>query len=133
MRIEVQEIDPDDWSGCGNTLPRPQFRRVVVEDGHTPEVRQHLRELRARGVNVGHVLGDELNLRPGDTKRGAPPGFTHPSLCGARTKGGHPCRAMKVAGRKRCRWHGGLSTGPRTPDGKAKCARNLPWARKPRW
>ena len=36
-----------------------------------------------------------------------------------------------ASGRKRCKWHGGLSTGPHTPVGKARCARNLPRARKP--
>lgn len=36
--------------------------------------------------------------------------------CGARTRAGHPCGryAMKNG---RCRMHGGLSTGPRTPKG----------------
>ena len=131
-RIEVQEVEPDDWSGCSNELPRLRFRRIVVEDGHTPEVRQHLRELRARGVAVGLLLGDELDRQPHDTKRGVPAGFTHKALCGAKTKAGHPCRALKVPGRKRCRWHGGLASGPRTPEGKARCTANLPWARNRR-
>src|SRR6516165_6862108 len=30
------------------------------------------------------------------------------------------CRNWAVRGRKRCRLHGGLSTGPKTPDGKAR-------------
>ena len=68
----------------------------------------------------------KLDRQPGDTKRGIPAGFTHPALCGARTKAGHPCRALKVKGRKRCKWHGGLSTGPRTAEGKARCTANLP-------
>lgn len=139
-RTEVQEIGPDDWTGCGEELPRLRFRRVVVEDGHTtaqrtairnlrtladkyPEARAALNDLNTKGRNL--INGDELDPLPGDTKRGIPPGFTHPGLCGAKTKAGHPCRAMKVPGRKRCRWHGGLSTGPRTAEGKAKCARNL--------
>jgi len=25
-----------------------------------------------------------------------------------------------VPGKKRCRWHGGLSTGPKTPEGRAR-------------
>jgi hypothetical protein len=50
--------------------------------------------------------------------------------CCARTKAGTPCKTKAVPGRKRCRWHGGLSTGPRTPEGKAKVARNLPSQRK---
>lgn len=46
--------------------------------------------------------------------------------CGARTRSGNPCQAKKVAGRKRCKFHGGLSTGPKTDAGKAAVARNLP-------
>lgn len=48
--------------------------------------------------------------------------------CGARTRTGHPCRALvhwpkgATEGRKRCRMHGGLSTGPRTPEGRAAIA-----------
>jgi hypothetical protein len=30
--------------------------------------------------------------------------------------------ARLIANNRRCRMHGGLSTGPRTPEGKAKCA-----------
>ncbi len=47
--------------------------------------------------------------------------------CGARRRrDGKPCEAKSVPGKRRCRWHGGMSTGPRTPEGKAKVARNLP-------
>jgi hypothetical protein len=45
--------------------------------------------------------------------------------CGARCRDGHPCQATPVwfrgapaARNGRCRMHGGLSTGPRTPEGK---------------
>jgi hypothetical protein len=37
--------------------------------------------------------------------------------CGARTRTGAPCKAPAVAGGKRCRMHGGASTGPRTAKG----------------
>lgn len=44
--------------------------------------------------------------------------------CGARarSRGGLPCRAPVVAGRTRCKLHGGKSTGPRTPEGQRRCA-----------
>lgn len=38
-------------------------------------------------------------------------------LCGARTRAGGSCRAKVVEGKRRCRMHGGLSTGPKTPEG----------------
>jgi hypothetical protein len=41
-------------------------------------------------------------------------------MCGAKTRAGHPCRRSIIPGRKRCRNHGGLSTGPRTAEGKAR-------------
>lgn len=45
---------------------------------------------------------------------------------GKRRRDGKPCEALSVPGRRRCRWHGGMSTGPKTPEGKAKVMRNLP-------
>lgn len=47
--------------------------------------------------------------------------------CGARCRDGHACRAAVVIGsdgwaRRRCRLHGGLSTGPKTTKGRAAIA-----------
>ena len=39
--------------------------------------------------------------------------------CGARTRGGSPCRNMSMKN-GRCRMHGGASTGPKTADGLAR-------------
>lgn len=48
-------------------------------------------------------------------------------LCGARRRSdGKPCMARSVPGKRRCKYHGGLSTGPRTFAGKATCTLNLP-------
>ena len=56
-------------------------------------------------------------------RRKKPPRRRSRSLpCGARTRKGTPCRMMREPGRSRCRLHGGLSTGPRTPEGKARIA-----------
>ena len=41
--------------------------------------------------------------------------------CLAKTKSGGLCQKHPIAGKTRCRLHGGLSTGPRTPEGKAAC------------
>lgn len=52
-------------------------------------------------------------------------------FCGARTKRtGEPCKQRAIYSNGRCKFHGGLSTGPRTPEGKAKCALNLPHKHK---
>lgn len=42
--------------------------------------------------------------------------------CGAIKKTGEPCKAPVVPGRRRCKFHGGLSTGPRTPEGRQAVA-----------
>jgi hypothetical protein len=40
--------------------------------------------------------------------------------CGARTRKGAPCRAKALPGKTRCKFHGGASTGPRTPEGRER-------------
>ena len=42
--------------------------------------------------------------------------------CLAKTRRGTPCQNPVVTDRNRCRMHGGKSTGPRTPEGKARVA-----------
>jgi hypothetical protein len=49
--------------------------------------------------------------------------------CGARTRTGRPCKRLPVPGGKRCPNHGGRSTGPRTPEGRARIAA----AQRERW
>lgn len=47
-------------------------------------------------------------------------------ICGARRhRDGQPCQARSEPGKRRCRFHGGRSTGPRTVDGKARALANL--------
>ena len=49
--------------------------------------------------------------------------------CEARTRRGTPCHMVVVPGKVRCRLHGGLSTGPKTAEGKARIAE----AQRKRW
>nr|WP_317853180.1 HGGxSTG domain-containing protein [Ruegeria sp. WL0004] len=49
--------------------------------------------------------------------------------CGAKTRQGQPCRSKSEPGRDRCRFHGGLSTGPKTEAGRAKISAT----QKARW
>lgn len=47
-------------------------------------------------------------------------------VCGARRhRDGQPCRTLSEPGKRRCKWHGGASTGPRTAAGKARSLANL--------
>lgn len=64
------------------------------------------------------LAGDGSSLRQKDRPR-----------CGARTRKGAPCLVRVEPGKRRCRFHGGLSTGPRTAEGKARIAA----AQRRRW
>ncbi|MDB4930089.1 MAG: hypothetical protein JWM10_2573 [Myxococcaceae bacterium] len=51
----------------------------------------------------------------------APPAPRYaPPQCGARCRDGHACKAPALLWKRRCRMHGGGSTGARTPEGRAK-------------
>jgi hypothetical protein len=50
-------------------------------------------------------------------------------VCGAKTRAGRPCRMRVEFGKARCRFHGGLSTGPKTEAGRARIAE----AQRRRW
>jgi len=49
--------------------------------------------------------------------------------CGARNRQGNPCSVKVEPGKRRCRFHGGLSTGPKTEAGRAAIAA----AQRRRW
>ena len=47
-------------------------------------------------------------------------------VCGAkRRRDGQPCQGLSVPGKRRCKWHGGASTGPKTDEGRARSMANL--------
>ena len=52
-------------------------------------------------------------------------------ICGARTRKGGACLNKSEAGKQRCKFHGGKSTGPKTAEGKARIAeaQRLRWAK----
>ncbi len=47
--------------------------------------------------------------------------LTFPSSCKAKTRACQPCKNRPIPGKMRCRLHGGLSTGPKTAEGRARC------------
>lgn len=49
--------------------------------------------------------------------------------CGAQTRKGTPCRCKPLPGKRRCKFHGGASTGPKTPEGRERIAE----AQRRRW
>ena len=52
--------------------------------------------------------------------------------CAARTRAGTPCKRCGDAPGTRCRLHGGASTGPTSPEGRARIA-EAQRARRARW
>jgi hypothetical protein len=50
-------------------------------------------------------------------------------MCGARNRQGNPCSVRVELGKRRYRFHGGLSTGPKTAAGRARIAE----AQRRRW
>jgi hypothetical protein len=59
------------------------------------------------------------------TRRGLDDDYdgSDPRLCNVRTLSGRPCRALKVPGGTHCVTHGGLPTGPKTPQWREGRAR----------
>ena len=47
---------------------------------------------------------------------------TKPRRCGAKTRSGTPCAKYAITGKRRCRLHGGASSGPKTAEGRARIA-----------
>ncbi|WP_082549965.1 helix-turn-helix domain-containing protein [Mesorhizobium sp. Root157] len=45
--------------------------------------------------------------------------------CEARTRKGTPCRALALPGKQRCKFHGGMSTGPNSDAGKERIRQAL--------
>jgi hypothetical protein len=77
----------------------------------------------------GDAVGPpETSSRVGSLKNGNPPGrFSDARRCGAKARRtGLPCRAPACRGKRRCRMHGGTSSGPRTAAG-------LERSRRARW
>jgi hypothetical protein len=58
-----------------------------------------------------HVMGFDMN--------------SIKKMCGAKTRQGTPCKNTRLYKNGRCKNHGGLSTGPRTEEGKARALENL--------
>lgn len=52
-------------------------------------------------------------------------------ICGARTRAGTPCQSRTLYRSGRCKNHGGMSTGPKSAEGKARVGQNARKKTKP--
>jgi len=112
-RLEIEQIKAMRlrWRVCPATAMRhPDFKKVC--DECTGAVCALMRE---KGLD-----DDGLPLPSKDRPQ-----------CGARARSGAPCKQKVIPGNRRCKYHGGLSTGPKTDAGKAKiaAAQRLRWQR----
>jgi hypothetical protein len=85
--------------------------------------RKHLQkyQLDARGLLEGNPIHPEFDPIPIPPY---PPEF-HKLRCGAKTKRTEqPCKQKTLYANGRCKFHGGMSTGPRTTEGKRRSALN---------
>jgi len=89
----------------------------------TPELRKLYREHHERHHRIFEEWGESGYQYP-------PPNYPpYPDelrsiACGARTRAGTPCKLTSIYINGRCKFHGGLSTGPRTQKGKKRSAAN---------
>lgn len=53
------------------------------------------------------------------------PQYLRGLTCGAIKKNGKPCGMTTLGANGRCKFHGGASTGPTSPEGRARALENL--------
>ena len=106
--------------GKGNTVntvlnecsvPEARLKRIKFKT--SGEMNQGGHEFNENRSSIRDILAD--TIMPWDGPERA---------CGAKTRKGTPCKITDVYNGGRCRFHGGLSTGPKTAAGKARSAMN---------
>ena len=78
-------------------------------------IHRSLSNAETRARQAAQEAAEALRARPYVPKAGKP-------LCGARKRNGEPCQGRGKGAGGRCKYHGGKSTGPRTPEGRARIA-----------
>ena len=110
-RLAERERMERSWRVCAVTANR----RIHIETCHKPECLDDGPGARMTALGLTDD-GDPLprRMRP---------------LCGAQTRTGGRCKVRVEPGKRRCRFHGGMSTGPKTAEGRARIAE----AQRRRW
>ena len=98
----------------------------VVAEREAEEARNRPPSPKPRRISTQHAREyQRLNHYP------YPPEF-YAFKCGARTRAGTPCKLRSLWANGRCKFHGGLSTGPRTEQGRKQSAENGKKGGRPR-
>jgi len=114
---------------CTSTHPRD----MTVSQA-TPESLPHFPLIKARVGGWGVSVFDRLDAQIEEKlsvmmEREAQRRARRRVICNAKTRKGTPCRNKSEPGKARCKFHGGMSTGPQTPEGRERIAE----AQRRRW
>jgi hypothetical protein len=101
------------------TLERKQF----ASRDHVPSIEGWARNEKAACHIAARLLPSTQPVElPSVIPLPAPPRYNRDKpRCGAKTRKGTPCQAQGNGRGGRCRNHGGMSTGARTPEGRERC------------
>ena len=92
----------------------------MTETQPTDEIARISNQLRAEGIDESRIRLFEHHARAGRWMM-ARKALSRP-VCGAKLRHGRTgrCMSQPVPGRNRCKWHGGMTTGIKTPEGRAR-------------
>lgn len=111
-------LDPGGWA----VLRMAEALRWVVQDhaaryAHSPGV--GFVQIDRTPEDLGRAVAEALaRWQDREAQRAA----RHCVRCNALTRKGTSCRNMSEPGKRRCKFHGGLSTGPKTREGREQIA-----------
>lgn len=123
-RVDVYGYAPVRMLGAMKVKAR-HMRKMVSWTNHNEGI---YAPVRARVARSRHGVLVAINTIPPQEMQ-AEPAFAAEECCGAKTRKGLPCKAKPLQGKCRCKLHGGLSTGPRTFEGRTIIAE----AQRRRW
>lgn len=117
----AEQSDSCDQYARARKTSEAERSACAQESGDSPGINARIAGARAGAYESG-VAAKLAELRSQQTAQAA----TMRIPCGAkRHRDGQPCQAKSEPGKRRCRFHGGRSTGPKTQSGKERALRNL--------
>lgn len=111
-----------DWLGCAAPLANPEIRRWLAKVLSLTDFLPQF--ARARDGVLSPIWTATADLPP-KSLHGAParmPGKRANGRLAAPSRKGKPCRSPSKPGKRRCKFHGGKSTGAKTPEGRERIA-----------
>ncbi|MDC8637051.1 HGGxSTG domain-containing protein [Xanthomonas hortorum] len=120
MSPAEQSESCDQYAGARKTS-EAERSACAQEFGELPGINARIAGARAGAYESG-VAAKLAELKSRQAARAA----TMRIPCGAkRHRDGQPCQAKSEPGKRRCRFHGGCSTGPKTDAGRRRALANL--------